>query len=151
MRQNKGFSLVELMIVVAIIGILAAIAIPNFVAMQLKAKRSEVPGNVDGIKTSEMAYDAAFDGFIGATVQPRNDGALAKDQVAWPTTNPLDWSSLGWKPDGKIRGNYVAATSGTTDFSVTGKCDVDDDSVLASYTAAKDANASLASATNDIY
>ena len=49
MRANKGFSLVELMIVVAIIGILAAIAIPNFITMQLKAKRGELPGNVDGI------------------------------------------------------------------------------------------------------
>ena len=59
MRQNKGFSLVELMIVVAIIGILAAIAIPNFVAMQSKSKRPEVPGNVDAIKTAELArFDA---------------------------------------------------------------------------------------------
>ena len=57
-RFSKGFSLVELMIVVAIIGILAAIAIPNFITMQLKAKRSELPGNVDGIKTAELSYDA---------------------------------------------------------------------------------------------
>ena len=61
MMNKKGFTLVELMIVVAIIGILAAIAIPNFVAMQYRAKRSEVPSNVDGIKTAELAYDAAFD------------------------------------------------------------------------------------------
>lgn len=143
MRQNKGFSLVELMIVVAIIGILAAIAIPNFVAMQLKAKRSEVPGNVDGIKTAEMAYDAAFDGFVAASEQPGADGALVKGLVAWPNPNVDGWLSIGWKPDGDIRGNYEVALNGTTDFTVTGNCDVDDDDVVAEYTATKDANATL--------
>ena len=56
MFNRKGFTLVELMIVVAIIGILAAIAIPNFVEMQYRAKRAEIPSNVDGIKTAEMGY-----------------------------------------------------------------------------------------------
>ena len=69
-RNTTGFSLVELMIVVAIIGILAAIAIPNFVAMQLKAKRSEVPSNVDGIKTAEVAYEAAFDAYLDSAAKP---------------------------------------------------------------------------------
>ena len=67
MMNRKGFTLVELMIVVAIIGILAAIAIPNFVDMQYRAKRAEVPSNVDGIKTAELAYEASFDQFVAQT------------------------------------------------------------------------------------
>jgi len=142
---SKGFSLVELMIVVAIIGILAAIAIPNFVSMQLKSKRSELPGNVDGIKTAELSYDAAFDGFISAAAAPA--GTPNKTAVAW-TTN-TDYTTLGWGPDGNVRGQY-SVTATTTDFTVSGKSDVDGDGSQANYSATTSVNATLTTA-NTIY
>lgn len=144
-RFNKGFSLVELMIVVAIIGILAAIAIPNFIAMQHKAKRSEVPGNVDGIKTAEAAYDAAFDGFVSAAEAP--DSTPGKNMRDW--TNPADFGQLGWKPDGQVRGSYQVDAS-PLEFTVTGTADVDGDDADAIYTATASINATLTTA-NDIY
>ncbi len=147
MFNKKGFTLVELMIVVAIIGILAAIAIPNFVAMQYRAKRAEVPSNVDGIKTAQLAYDAAFDTFIEETsAQP--DSSPGKTQRAWSSGSGFD--TLGWGPDGEVRGSYVVSTTSSTDFLVTGFCDVDGDSVTASYTATKSINAKL-NTTNDTY
>jgi len=56
LRKQEGFTLIELMIVVAIIGILAAIAIPNFMQYQAKSKQSEAKGNLAGIYTSNVAF-----------------------------------------------------------------------------------------------
>ncbi len=55
---QRGFSLIELMIVVALIGILAAIAIPNFLSYQARAKQSEAKTNLVAIHTAEVAYFA---------------------------------------------------------------------------------------------
>lgn len=145
MRQNKGFSLVELMIVVAIIGILAAIAIPNFVAMQLKAKRAEVPSNVDGIKTAELAYDAAFDGYVSAADYP---AIMTKQQNPWVESTSGGFKTIGWKPDGEVRGTYQVDLPSNNDIIVTGQCDVDDDNVDAEYTATTSINATLNSDPN---
>lgn len=55
-RDQRGFTLIELMIVVAIIGILAAIAIPNFLQYQARARQSEARTNLGGLFVSETAY-----------------------------------------------------------------------------------------------
>ncbi len=55
-RNQKGFTLIELMIVVAIIGILAAIAIPNFLKYQAKSRQAEAKINLAGIYVAETSY-----------------------------------------------------------------------------------------------
>jgi type IV pilus assembly protein PilA len=65
LKGQKGFTLIELMIVVAIIGILAAIAIPNFLTYQAKAKQSEAKVALGAIFTSETAMFAESP--VGAT------------------------------------------------------------------------------------
>ena len=61
MRKFKGFTLIELMIVVAIIGILAALAIPNFMKFQARSKQSEAKSNLKSVFTAEKSYYAEHD------------------------------------------------------------------------------------------
>jgi len=63
---KRGFTLIELMIVVAIIGILAAIAIPNFLRFQAKSKQSEAKANLKGLFTAQRSQYQEFDRYLTA-------------------------------------------------------------------------------------
>ena len=83
-RGEEGFTLVELMIVIAIIGVLAAIAIPSFLSYQLKSKTAEAKTNLSAIKTASLSFQAERSCFLSVQGQ------------GWPGTIPINGAMLPW-------------------------------------------------------
>jgi type IV pilus assembly protein PilA len=121
-KSRKGFTLIELMIVVAIIGILAAIAIPNFIRFQLKAKTSEGKVNVAAIRTAEEAYFSEFGSYVAAAVSPTANGATAKTAFA----DAGGFNVVGWAPEGQVYFNYeVVLSNNSTAYVADAGADID--------------------------
>ena len=94
-KNQKGFTLIELMIVVAIIGILAAIAIPNFMNYQCKAKQSEAKSLLGDLRKAEEAYFAEYDAYSTSL------------------------GAVGFEAKGDTRYNIVVAPATTSAFTAT--------------------------------
>jgi len=99
LRNSKGFTLIELMIVVVIIGILAALAIPRFTQASARAKEKEADGILKQIYTLQNAYLA-------------NNGTYANNETALMTVGWDSNTTNGLK-------NYSAPTIAQSQFPLT--------------------------------
>ena len=153
LNKSAGFSLVELMIVVAIMAILAAIAIPSYLRFQIRARESEARMNLAAIRTCESAYKAEEDAFIAGVANPAAwvAGPGATKAIAWDA-GVAGWDDIGFLPDGDVRYQYtVAATTNINiDYTATAVGDVDGDSTSVTFTVTE-AQAKPAKAPADAY
>jgi type IV pilus assembly protein PilA len=119
-RSQKGFTLIELMIVVVIIGILAALAIPRFMRATTKSKQSEAKQILKQIYVMERAYrqekDTYFPPAGNVTVQPGN--SIAELGIEIMTAARYSYNIVGGT-------NTFTATAGSK-----GATGLDDDATL---------------------
>ena len=148
-RLGKGFTLIELMIVVAIIGILAAVAIPAFLRYIKRSKTAEATQNVGSIYRGAVAYFEAehttrTGGIIPkqfpATVGPSPAiASLANGQKI--AASPASWNAASWQALSFAIGDphyyvYTFESSGTSNasaFTARANGDLDADSILSTF------------------
>ncbi len=148
---QKGFTLVELMIVVAIIGILAAVAIPAFMRYMNKAKSTEAEQLIKKIQDGARAYyynpsqpgltpvQKQFPGTVGlegptpaadCCADPSGAQKCSVDATAWNT--PV-WQALNFSVDDPHYYGYTYELVSNTDFIARATGDLDCDGVVATF------------------
>jgi prepilin-type N-terminal cleavage/methylation domain-containing protein len=142
MREQRGFTIIELMIVVVIIGILAAIAIPMFSQQMKKAKTGEAQLMLNEIGKNAKTYYQANTKFPQGTATPlpgtdggactAPNGKFAVDTAGWEG-DPV-WTDLDFHVDEANLFTYHYTSTTNTDAEASAVGDLDCDHTLATYT-----------------
>jgi len=113
-RAREGYTLIELMIVVVIIGILAAVAIPSFQSYLQRSRTAEAVVFLGEIKQRQEAYRAEFGQYCNVPAWNPVTLPMGGDKVVFDG-NAAGWAALGAAPDGPVRFQYrtLAGPPGT--------------------------------------
>jgi type IV pilus assembly protein PilA len=129
MRAEKGFTLMELMIVLALILIIAAIAIPSMIDAKMNANEAAAVGCIRSINTAEVSYQAVYGGYADTLanlggVEPCTKSAetacLLDDSLTGGVKAGYKFAAVGGNASGGANTSYAAGAAPEV-FDRTGK------------------------------
>jgi type IV pilus assembly protein PilA len=117
-RSENGFTLLELMITAALIGVLSAIAIPNFLSFQARSRRSEGYTNLASLARAYTGYYAEQDRYpdmLNETGEPTLPdptpyGGLGSRKMVWDAPTQAFFDIVGWQVEGNVFYSYDVRT-----------------------------------------
>ena len=111
-KKEKGFTLMELLIAVAIVAVLAGVGIPVYLGLQNRAKAAEATANLDGIGLSQEAYKLTNDTYINCLASPRVVADIDQDPFPWGDLD-TGFTTIGFDTNKSVRFSYAVAADAT--------------------------------------
>jgi prepilin-type N-terminal cleavage/methylation domain-containing protein len=139
--QEKGFTLMELLIAVAIVAVLAGVGIPLYMGLQGKAKAAEATANLDGIGTCLESYKLTNGVYRACYASPAAANAVNQNQTAWgsvvdPLSSEAGFDLIGFDTNKGVRFSYAVGIGADPLTYISGAIgDTDGDGNYVLYTA----------------
>lgn len=133
MNRRAGFTIIELMLVVGLIGVLATIAIPTMLSFKLRSKLAEGKTNLAGIYKAQETYFSEYGVYVSASPIPPTDADSQRHPWGLSPSTTHGFNQIGYVPEGQVYFQYAAATDGASALTLSARSDLDGDGTFSTW------------------
>jgi prepilin-type N-terminal cleavage/methylation domain-containing protein len=131
--RRPGYTLIELMLTLALIGVLTTIAIPKLISYQLRSKAAEAATNIGAIQRSLEAYSAEHNVYVSA--MPPTPTTVGPLNQTWglASGDPHGFNKIGYVPEGQVYFQYGVTSDGASAYTIGARSDLDGDGIYKTW------------------